>query len=143
MTEALLAIMLIFGSHEMGHTIEAQEHDLSPTCAMVMCSASGESEALTRWASSGFVMEDIMVTSQGGREIELISAAHKITYVVAQREDLRTIRNLRGDTTVAVASASLLLSAFDDLRSGGKDWDARYWMSDGGAPGILIAWSFK
>ena len=142
MSEALLAMLLIFGSHETGHTLEAQSPEITRSCDFIVCTATGDHAALTRMASAGFTHEDIMVTAQGGRTIAFVAAAHKITYVAVRREDLRMIQELQGETTAAVASAALLASALDDLRPGPRSWDARYWMSRCGAPGIQISWRF-
>ena len=154
MATTLLALMLLFGSHEAGHQLEADKQGVTldwryyrGVTATIQSRAPDKIAAI---AGGGFVMQDELAAHYEGlpmyRQYRLLSAVSKLSYIIMPHSisnyknggDVHLIRKYKG---ASMLEEALIISAIADIVKAYRPdsrWDVMYWQSRSGTPGLKI-----
>ena len=157
--EIMMALGLVMGGHEMGHSNEADRLGvpISFDDNIVWKANTTNQKKLSRIANSGFEMQDKLPKATKGSSIDkpakIISALNKLGYVIKPSGmtsgavgDVRMIEKHKGKKARKVAQGALTISALDDILTAfGKkksDKGFKFMQSPDGTPMLGFGGSF-
>ena len=115
LNEILLALMLTGGGHEMGHQVEADRLDEALDFNGTQWTTPANGDNLAKISGAGFAMQDKIGDARDDKTQNVVNGLHKLSYVLTDRGDLKSIGKTKGKTAKKVAKVALAVSAIDDI----------------------------
>ena len=151
LAETLLALSLVFGSHELGHELAADRLNvpLSFNNRMLYTPHTNNPEKLSRIANAGLAGQEtlsrVASDTKMGKSIRLVSTLNKLGYALLPngiqggKGDLRLLEENRGKKARRVAQSALLASAAAHLLGSDK---LRFSQTSRGTPMLVFSKRF-
>lgn len=113
--EIALALMLTGVSHEMGHQTKADSLSQPLEWSGTKWTTSAKGTDLAKISGAGFKMQDTLNRARKNKAQNAANAIHKLTYILSDRGDLKSIEKASGKKALKVARGALAVSAISDM----------------------------